>query len=163
MNWKPVVGWSRYEVSDSGELRNVTGGRRVGQWLSDQGYALARLSGPRRMVRVHRLVAEAFIPNPLKAQTVNHRNNDRSDNRVENLEWCSQQENLAHAARQGRMRHDYWLGKRSPSAKLTDAQVFEIRQLYGVGNTSWADLSRRFGVCKRTIGRCLNREAYADV
>jgi hypothetical protein len=115
------------------------------------------------MVRVHRIVAEAFIPNPDNLPTVNHLNNNRSDNRVENLEWCSQQENLAHADRQGRMQRDYWQGKRSPNARLSSEQVAEIRRLYADGDASWADLAQVFGVSKRAIGRCITKETYPDV
>lgn len=58
------------------------------------------------------------------------------------------------------MQKTYWIGRRSPNARLADEQVFEIRQLYRVGNTSFADLGRRFGVSKRTVGKCVNGETY---
>jgi hypothetical protein len=159
-DWQPVKGWPQYEVSRLGDLRQARTQKPVGQWLSDRGYALARFSRPRRLVRVHRLVAEAFVPNPNDYPTVNHLNNNRSDNRAENLAWCTQAENLAHAEAQGRMCRDYWVGKRSPNAVLNDRQVFEIRQLYADGDTSWADLGRQFGVSKRTIGKIVRRETY---
>jgi hypothetical protein len=162
MEWQPVNGWKHYEVSSDGEVRHVNG-RPVGQWLNDQGYQLVRLSRPRRMLRVHRLVAEAFVPNPSRATTVNHLNNNRSDNRSTNLAWCSQAENLAHAAAQGRMCRGYWVGKRSPAAILTNDSVREIRRAYAAGEGSLAALARRFGLSKRAVGRCVSRETYADV
>ena len=160
--WQPIAGWSDYEVNRLGVVRKTTG-EIVGQWLNSQGYLLARLSNPRRMVRVHRLVAETFIENPDGRPFVNHINNVRHDNRVENLEWCSQAENLAHADKQGRMRRDYWRGKRSPNAKLTTAEVLSIRAAWAANEGSWEALGVRFGLSKRAIGRLVSRETYRDV
>lgn len=72
-----------------------------------------------------------------------------------------QAHNLAHAASQSRMQRDYWTGKRSPNAKLTDRQAQNIRTLYVTGNLSHAELAKIFNTNKRTIGRILNGETYA--
>lgn len=160
-DWRPVQGWPHYEVSRSGELRRTWDGLTVGQWTQSDGYRLARFSRPRAVVRVHRVVAEAFVPNPFAKKTVNHLNCNRSDNRAENLEWCSQAENLAHSERLGRMCRNYWKGKRSPTAKLRDEQVVEARMLYSSGAGTWEELARRFGLSKRAMGRCLTGETYA--
>ena len=98
MMWR-AVSWHAggYEVSEDGQLRSKDGAP-VGQWMSDQGYMLARLSSPRTIVRVHRVVARAFCENPDGLPVVNHRDSDRAHNHWSNLEWCTQQDNLAHAA-----------------------------------------------------------------
>lgn len=57
--------------------------------------------GTSKRLYVHRLVAELYIPNPDNKPVVNHKNSDRSDNRVENLEWCTYQENYVHAHKSG--------------------------------------------------------------
>lgn len=161
MNWQPIAGWAdRYEVSRDGQVRHRDG-RLLKQWKNSHGYMLVRLSSPRRVARVHRLVAEAFAPNPHSKPFVNHINNDRADNRAENLEWCTQQENLAHAARQGRMQRDYWLGRRSPNARLTDTDVAAIRAEYAAGGISWETLGKRYAISKRAIGRIIQGESYA--
>lgn len=158
--WKAVES-TPYEVSSLGQVRR--GARVLKQWASDQGYMLIRLSEPRRVARVHRLVAEAFLPNPAGKPFVNHLDCDRANNRAENLEWCTQLENLKHSANLGRMQRDYWRGRRSPNAALSDAQVLEIRRIYAEGNTSWETLGRLFEVSKRAVGRIVNGETYANV
>lgn len=161
-DWQPIEGWPHYEVSQSGEVRKITG-EAVGQWPNDQGYMMVRLSAPRRLRRVHRLVAAAFVPNPNELSTVNHINNDRADNRAGNLEWCTQAENIRHADSQGRMRRDYWTGARSPNAALSDEQVRQIRSTYASGGPSLQSLADQFGISKRAIHRCVKRETYPDV
>lgn len=161
--WMPVARWAgRYEVNRAGKVRRVDG--FVPKLIAnDQGYMMVRLSQPRRLERVHRLVAEAFIPNPAGKPVVNHLNNDRADNRVENLEWCTQAENLAHADRQGRMQRDYWVGKRSANASLSDEQVRKIRTEYADGGISLLSLGKKNGVSKRAVGRIVHLETYFDV
>lgn len=160
--WKTIAGWVGYEVSDAGRVRKVDG-TILTQWLNADGYSLVRLSNPRRVERVHRLVATAFVPNQRELPFVNHIDNARSNNSRENLEWCTQQENLSHAERQGRMQRDYWVGKRSPNASLSDEDVSAIRRTYGDGKSSHSALAAKYGISKRAIGRLLNRETYSDV
>lgn len=158
--WHPIethVGL--YEVSDEGIVRRVRG-PVLKSWFSDQGYELVRLSGPRTVARVHRLVAMAFLPNVNGLPSVNHIDCDRAHNSVRNLEWCTQLQNLRHSARLGRMPRDYWKGKRSPNAILSDAQVAEIWSIYQGGAISWETLGCQYGVSKRTIGRIVNGESY---
>lgn len=157
--WKPVVGYEQsYEVSDQGLVRRVSG-ELVGQWANDQGYMLVRLSGPRRTVRVHRLVAEAFVSNPSGAQGVNHIDCNRANNAAANLEWCSQGENIRHSRRLGRY-PDYWKGKRSPNATLSPDVVDAIRSAYATGAESWDSIAKRFGTNKRTVGKIVRMESY---
>ncbi len=101
--WKPVVGYEGlYEVSDVGNIRSLYGSqgtkRVLKMHLHGDGYRSVRLcrkGGPR--VSVHRIVAKAFIENPLGKKTVNHKNGDRQDNRVSNLEWATQKEQVQDA------------------------------------------------------------------
>jgi hypothetical protein len=161
--WRDVLGWEgKYQVSSLGEIRHASG-KQVGQWKSSQGYALARLSSPRATVRVHRIVAAAFIQNPLQKPAINHIDCNRSNNKAENLEWCTQTENLRHSHRLGRMQKDYWTGKRSPSAVLSDDQVKTMRIMYETGRWSFSQLGEVFGVSKRCVGRAISGETYRDL
>ena len=155
--WRFING-GRYEVSSCGEVRD--GSRVLKQWPNDQGYMLVRLSKPRRMARVHRLVAEAFVENEFDKPFVNHIDCNRSNNVISNLEWCTQWENLRHAHSLGRMQRNYWRGRRSPNAILSDEDAAQIRARYAAGGASWADIARDYGMCKSAIGRIVRMETY---
>lgn len=157
---KDIVGYEgRYLVSDLGSVfRND--GTEIGQWMNDQGYMLVRLSNPRKTMRVHRLVAEAFVENPRNLPFVNHIDCVRNNNRYENLEWCTQWQNIKHSESLGRMQRDYWKGKRSPNAKISDETVRKIRDAYAAGGVSWQDIAEQFGISKRTVGRIVKNESY---
>lgn len=127
--WRAVVGYEgTYEVSETGLVRRISGKRRMMKvWLHPGGYPIVRLSDAGRGLRetpmVHRLVAQAFIPNPENLPVVNHINHNRLDARAANLEWCTQAHNLEHAHRAGRLRLYARKGRRSPAALMSDDQV----------------------------------------
>lgn len=87
-----------YEVSSLGNVRNKSTGRLLKPY-DNKGYLQVKLcknSNNHRVLYVHRLVANAFIPNPNNYTDVNHINEIKQDNRVENLQWLSHKENMSH-------------------------------------------------------------------
>lgn len=101
--WKDIEGYDgMYQVSNTGKVKSFSNGCKgalLGMTLNNGGYAIAHLykGNKRKHGLVHRLVANAFIPNPENKGDVNHLNGIRTDNGVENLEWCSRSENHIHA------------------------------------------------------------------
>lgn len=91
--WKPVVGFENYyEVSNLGDVRSLRSGRlRKPVKNSQNGYLTMVLCGKdiKKTVYVHRLVAEAFVENPHGLDFINHKDENKLNNRADNLEWCT--------------------------------------------------------------------------
>lgn len=118
--WKDVVGFEgMYQVSDLGRVRglnritrnNATStknikGKLLTPYKNDNGYMMVCLSNPnynKRHYRVHRLVAEAFLPNPHNYTDVNHKDEMKHNNNVTNLEWCNRSYNSRYGTCQERL------------------------------------------------------------
>ena len=105
--WKRIIiddeVWD-YEVSTHGNVRNLKG-HYMTQFDNGRGYLQVHLTKNKqsRHCLVHRVVAQAFIPNPENKPTVNHLNEDKHDNRVENLEWATSKEQATHGTLQQRL------------------------------------------------------------
>ena len=102
LEWKKIIGYSNYEVSNTGLVRNFKTQCIRKTRIDHKGYEILTLykydNGKRYMSeRIHRLVAEAFIPNLDNKPQVNHINGIKNDNRLENLEWSTNSENMKHA------------------------------------------------------------------
>ena len=110
MTWAPVMepGYEGlYEVSTSGVVRSTRSGEELKGWVQN-GYLMVHLSnmkeGIDKSVLVHRLVAIAHLPNAEDLPCVNHKDENRLNNNLENLEWCDQTYNNAYGTRNERIR-----------------------------------------------------------
>jgi hypothetical protein len=94
--FKEIKGYENlYQVSNQGRIYGVKRGKFLRPLLNNNGYMMVNLCKDNKLKKclIHRLVANAFIPNPLNLSDVNHRSEIKTDNRVENLEWMSHKEN----------------------------------------------------------------------
>ena len=99
IQWKPVKNFEDlYEVSSTGIVRRISNKKELSPWERG-GYYCVVLSkeGKTQKINIHRLVADAFIENPLNKPLVNHINGNKLTNTVCNLEWCTHSENHKHA------------------------------------------------------------------
>lgn len=102
--WKPLADWPTYEISNMGNIRNKKTKKPIHQTLGREGrYMSVYLcnDGKENTQRVHRLVAKAFVPNPDDKPMVNHIDGNKTNNRSDNLEWCTARENNQHAVKNG--------------------------------------------------------------
>ena len=108
--WLPVAGYENlYEVSSLGRVRSLVSGRVMRPAKNRYGYLKVNLykNGKHKTHTVHRLVATAFLENPLNLPQVNHKNERKDDNRVENLEWCDARYNCTYGSLADRVREVY--------------------------------------------------------
>lgn len=151
--WKEVVGYEGlYEISNLGRVRSHhPSPRRKSEFLKDaniRGYRMVVLSkgdgSKPKSALVHRLVAIAFLGEApdVRRPTVNHKNLNKADNRVENLEWLSHADNNRHAA----PLIPHQRGEERPNAKLTEQSVREMRARYSAGGITFDELGAQFGI-----------------
>jgi len=158
---KEIDMFNGYEVSDTGRVfslnYNHTGKRKeLKMHKSGSGYLQVNLNG--KWVSVHRLVATAFIPNPENKKTVNHKNCNRHDNNVGNLEWATHSENIIHGIKYGKIKPKK--GQESCLSKLKDDDINHIRKLYSELGISHSLISKMYNVNQSTITRIINKKTW---
>lgn len=133
-----------YEISNLGNVRNKASGRLLKPRKSSNGYLrviLYKGDGTYKNYSVHRLVANAFLPNPLNLPEVNHKDFNKLNNSVDNLEWCSRQYNAECS-----------LSK--PVAQFSlDGRLLNTYK-------STMDAQRQTGICNQSISECCNGRRY---
>ena len=100
--WRPIVGFEGlYEVSNTGQVRNCRG-KLLRPGLNHNGYLKCVLckKGKTKTIYIHRLVAQAFLSNPDNLPQVNHKDEDKTNNSVDNLEWCGAKYNVNYGCAQ---------------------------------------------------------------
>lgn len=163
---KPVDGYEGlYEVDDTGHVWALRSGTpKPMHPYGKNGYLAVNLfrNGKYSHKYVHRLVAEAFLPNPRDLPVINHKNGDKHDNRVDNLEWCTQQANIDHSWRHG-LQHG--VGEGHGMHKLTEDDVRAIRREYVKGSTNHGTraLGEKYGVAQCTVSAIINRRIWKEV
>ena len=103
--WKPIVGYENYEISNYGNCRKKDSEQNLKPHLNSAGYVRYGLSknGKTKMFFAHRLVAKAFLKNPENKPQVNHKDNNKLNNHISNLEYCTQNENIKQQYKYGKI------------------------------------------------------------
>jgi hypothetical protein len=152
--WKDVKDFEGlYQVSNLGNVKRlvskrVLAERLIGSTIDRYGYVKRVLckDGKMYFFTEHRLVANAFIPNDFNKPAVNHINGIKTDNIVENLEWCTNKENTQHSIEIGLQNKK---GIKHHKCKLTEEQVREIKEI-GFSQTRMS-LAKKYGVSRTSI------------
>ena len=156
-SWRPVVGYENlYAVSDHGRMRTFQHQRRYGRGRfrlmklvpHSGGYWMIRLHSQKKSkgFLVHRLVYESFVGPIPEDMVINHKDGNKRNNRIDNLELATEAENQLHAL---------WMGLKAK--KLTADIVREIRKMYATGEYTYMELGRFFKVNWYTIRKIVKR------
>lgn len=146
-----IKNFESYIISTDGRVYSTISTKYLKPNPDGRGYPMVifQKRENRKAWLIHRLVANAFIPNPENKRCINHIDGDKTNNNVENLEWCTHSENILHAYRLGLHSR---VGENHRSAKLTQSNVSEIRKLISAGN-SCRSIGDEFGVSTTAISK----------
>lgn len=161
-NWKNLIYnnvnyGNKFIISTMGRLKNKNTGTIYKLSQNKNGYLQVTVScGSRNKkltVKIHRAVAETFIPNPNNLPQVNHKDGNKLHNVVENLEWITNQANIIHAVKIGLRKYDSISGEYNVNNKLKQEDVQYIRTFYTPRHKQFGcrSLARKFGVSHRLI------------
>ena len=167
---KKINGYEKYEIDVDGNVwswKNLTTGKvrklKTGKCSNGYHHVILYKNNERKNISIHRLVASAFIPNPEKKSTVNHINGIKTDNRIENLEWATQLENIRHAIKTG-LRNTKGIKHRD--AKLTPEIVREIRSIYAARTSRYwgaRSLAKKYNVSHNVISDVALRQTWTHI
>lgn len=160
-NWKDIKGYEGiYQVSDKGRIKslnwNKTGKKKLLKIhvSKKHGYSEVHLSkeGKDEVPRVHRLVAQAFIPNPDNLPQVNHKDEDKTNNNVDNLEWCTAKYNTNYGTGKQRRAEKRKNSdkRRKPIAQFTFDLPCELVKVW----PSLREIERQLGFAHANIVKC---------
>lgn len=147
-NWRDIEGYEGlYMVSDRGRVKSLnyrnTGKEKILKRIKNKwGYLTIRLhkDGKQKDYRVNRLVAKTFIPNPENYPDVNHRDEDKTNNAVDNLEWCTRKHNCNYGSRNEKISKS----KNIPVMCIETGEVF----------SSYKEAQEKTGIFANSIGAC---------
>jgi hypothetical protein len=156
-----LVDWDQYSVSEDGLVTGPSG--LVSTHKNHKGYVCLNLrvaDGRFKIFMLHRVVAYTHIPNPEGKPEVNHKDGDKQNNTVSNLEWCTHAENCAHAQAAGLFVQQRGLSH--PSCRLTEEDVEDIRHFRGWG-ISYPKLGELYGISTQSAYAIVKRKSWAHL
>ena len=155
--WRDVVDYNGlYRVSNLGRVKSMRfNGRILTGSINHSGYMVVNLTkdGVTKHKFIHRLVATAFIDNPENKPFINHIDSNPLNNVIDNLEWCTQAENVHHAMKKGRLVAP--LGEENGKSKLDKSRVLQIRKAWEAHH-NYSLVGRLFDVNAGTVWAIIN-------
>ena len=147
--WCEIPEIPNYLVSNKGQVMRATSGRLLTLTLNQHGYLHVSLMKKNKQIKatVHKLVTLAFLGSCPKGKETNHKNGNKQDNRITNLEYVTPKENRIHAVQNNLIPK----GSQIPSSKLTDILVLQIVNLKEIKKLTQAAIARRFSVTHQMI------------
>jgi hypothetical protein len=166
--WKDITDFEGlYKISNLGKIKRIPSikckkERYIAACLNDNGYYIIRLykNSKGKCAKLHRLIAQAFIPTVEGKTFINHINGIKTDNRIENLEWCTKAENSQHAIKMGLHKIQ---GSKHFAAKLDEEKVLSLRREYKERKMKVVDLQRKYGISKSAFHQIVNRVRWRHI
>jgi len=161
---KPIPGWEDlYTISSDGRVFSIRSNKYLKPRMSIDGYervALCRGRSYRREYRVHRLVAESFLENPNNLPQVNHKDFNRANNFVQNLEWCTNYDNAHYSISNGRNGYDRPSLRNNNTGRFTICKAYTFTNIYN--NKSFTiigiqNVASQFGCTKANASAILHK------
>lgn len=160
--WKDIEEHPGYKISNFGNILNVKKMKKLKPCVNSSGYKKIVLHGTN--VYIHRLVAETFIPNPCSLPEVNHKDGNKWNNTVENLEWVNKSENALHAFQKGLRTIDGYTRYRvaKTSHKFSSIDIKNIHDLFEEGFTK-TQIAHLYNCSDSVICNILNKKTYIEI
>lgn len=159
--WKDVIGYEdEYMVSNTGKMFSLKSGKQLKIYKDKDGYHKATFSRKqkKKLFLIHREVIKSFSTNPENKRCVNHKDGNKSNNAIDNLEWCTHKENISHADSTG-LRNIK--GENNKISKLRSFEVLEIRSLYDGSNKKY--LAKKYNVSEWNIKLIVELKAWKHI
>jgi len=159
--WRKIEGYEGlYQVSNLGRVKSLMYGKEkiLKGGINPYGYHFVILNKYpiKKNMKVHRLVAKAFIPNSDNKPEVNHIDGNKLNNNIHNLEWNTRKENNSHALDTGLTDIK---GEKHYKVKLTEEQVLDIR----VSNLTKVELAKIYNVTHQNISAIINKKSWKHI
>lgn len=161
---KEINGYPKYSISINGDVWSELKKRFLKPHICHHGYKSVFLG--KKLLKVHRLIAINFIPNPDNKPCVNHKDGNKLNNSLENLEWCTYQENTKHAWETGLMFHSNSARKKTSDRMLKLTGVNHISAIKVLDTKSGnvfgmiADAAKSIGISPPHLSRMLNGKRH---
>jgi hypothetical protein len=160
--WKNLKGFKGYEINILGQVRNKKTNKIYKNNKDKNGYIRMTINynGKIKNFLVHRLIAIHFIPNPLKLPNINHKDGIKNNNSIENLEWCTQKQNIIHAFRNklSKIRKGEEIGKN----KFKEKDILNIRKL-GSNGVKHRIIAEKYNTSRSYINFILRGKIWKHV
>jgi len=162
--WKDILNYNGiYQISNIGRVKSYKNNKItiLKNYTNNKGYPEVNLkyNSKKKHLMIHRLIAIYFIDNPENLPEVNHKDGNKLNYKINNLEWCTHAENIQHAYDTGLQKLQ--LGEKNSSAKLTEQQVLDIRKIDK--SISSAIIAKQYNMGKTAIKSIRARKTWKHI